>query len=51
MVKATKNKKKLSTASWNVIMPEAGTYAVYISYKSLPNSATDVAYRINALDG
>ena len=51
VVKATKNKKKLSTASWNVIMPEAGTYAVYISYKSLPNSATDVAYRINALDG
>lgn len=51
MVKATKNKKKLSTASWSATMPEAGSYAIYISYKSLENSATDVVYRINAADG
>ncbi len=51
VVKATKNKKKLSTAHWNARMPEAGTYAVYVSYKSLANSATDVVYRINAANG
>ena len=39
MVKAEKDKKKLSTATWDVEMPAAGEYAVCISYKSLPNSA------------
>ncbi len=51
MVKAEKDKKKLSTASWDVDMPEAGEFAVYISYKSLPNSARDVTYTVNSLSG
>jgi len=51
MVKAEKDKKKVSTASWDVEMPEAGEFAVYISYKSLPNSARDVTYTVNSLAG
>ncbi len=51
MVKAEKDKKKLSTATWDVEMPDAGEYALYISYKSLPNSARDVTYTVNSLSG
>jgi len=51
MVKAEKDKKKLSTASWDVELSEAGEYAIYISYKSLSNSASDVVYSINSLQG
>jgi len=51
MVKAEKDKNKLSTAAWDVEMPYAGEYAVYISYKSLPNSARDVTYTVNSLSG
>ena len=51
MVEAEKDKKKLSTASWDVELPEAGEFAVYISYKSLPNSASDVNYTVNSLAG
>ena len=51
MVKAEKDKKKLSTASWDVDMPESGEFALYISYKSLPNSARDVTYTVNSQSG
>lgn len=51
VIDATKDKKKAASASWSADMPEAGSYAVYISYKSLPNSATDVVYTINSLAG
>ena len=40
-----------SYAYWNVNMPERGRYAVYVSYASLPNSATDARYTINHLGG
>ncbi len=49
MIDAEKDKKKEATASWDVDMPEAGTYAIYVSYKSLPNSAHDATYTINSL--
>ena len=51
VVKAEKDKKKVSTAAWDVDMPEAGEFAVYISYKSQPNSARDVTYTVNSLSG
>ena len=51
MVKAEKDKKKLSTASWDAELPYAGEYAIYISYKTLPNSARDVTYTVNSLGG
>lgn len=50
-VKAIKDKKKVSMASWSVDMPEGGTFAIYVSYKSLPNSAKDALYTINSLEG
>ena len=51
MVRGEQDKKKLSTASWDVEMPEAGEFAVYISYKSLLNSARDVTYTVNSMNG
>lgn len=51
MVDAESDKHKLSTASWDVDMPEAGKFAIYVSYKSLPNSAHDATYTINSLNG
>ncbi len=51
MIDAEKDKKKEATAAWDVNMPKAGTYAIYVSYKSLPNSAHDATYTINSLAG
>ncbi len=42
---------KISTASWSANIPKAGEYAVYVSYQTLDNSATDVVYTINAAGG
>ncbi len=50
-VQATADKKKLSTAHWDVTMPQAGDYALYISYKTLPNSVRDAHYTVNSLAG
>lgn len=38
-----KNGKKESMAQWIPTIPQTGEYAVYVSYKTLPNS-TDAAY-------
>lgn len=51
MVKATKNKDKITTASWSVEVPKTDDYAVYISYKTLPASVTDVVYTVNSMAG
>lgn len=51
MVQATKDKNSVSYATYDVEMPEAGNFALYISYKSLPNSAKDVKYTVNSLGG
>ena len=45
------NNNKLAQATWDVEMPQAGTFAIYVSYKSLPNSAHDATYTINSLEG
>lgn len=50
MAKTTKDKKKVSTAHWDVDVPAAGDYAIYVSYKTLPASAHDALYTINSLD-
>ena len=50
-VKAIKDKKKVSTAAWSVDVAEAGTYALYVSYKTLPKSVGDALYTIHSLDG
>ncbi|MDE5840860.1 MAG: hypothetical protein K2H49_08065, partial [Muribaculaceae bacterium] len=36
-----------STASWIADIPESRDYAIYVSYKSLPNSSEDARYTIN----
>lgn len=50
-VAVARDKKKLSTAHWDIDMPEAGEYALYISYKTLPNSVKDAHYTINSAAG
>ena len=50
-VKSTTDKKNISTAHWDADVPFAGEFAIYISYKSLPNSANDALYTVNSLAG
>lgn len=50
-VRTVKSSKKASTASWYADFKKAGSYAVYISYASLPNSARDARYTVNSLAG
>lgn len=42
---------KESVAAWYPDIPEDGEYAVYVSYKSLPNSTTDARYTVNYSGG
>lgn len=42
---------KPSIAAWYADIPEDGEYAVYVSYKSLPNSTTDAHYTVNYSGG
>lgn len=42
---------KPSIAAWYADIPEDGEYAVYISYKSLPNSTEDARYSVNYSGG
>ena len=51
LVETETDNNKLAHASWDVEMPEAGTFAIYVSYKSLPNSAHDATYTVNSLEG
>lgn len=50
-VKTSKNKTKVSTATWDAEVPADGDYAVYVSYATLPNSVSDVIYTINSQSG
>lgn len=40
-----------SVAAWYADIPEDGEYAVYVSYKSLPNSVKDARYTVNYSGG
>ncbi len=42
---------KPSVAAWYADIPEEGEYAVYVSYKSLPNSTEDARYTVNYSGG
>lgn len=48
---ATQKGGKPSMAAWYADIPEDGEYAVYVSYKSLPNSTTDAHYTVNYSGG
>ena len=47
----TVKKGQPSVAAWYADIPEDGEYAVYVSYKSLPNSTTDARYTVNYSGG
>lgn len=49
-VDATKG-SRLSTASWTAEIPADGSYAVYVSYATLPNSAPDALYTVHSASG
>ena len=40
-----------SLAAWYADIPEDGEYAVYVSYKTLPNSTSDARYTVNYSGG
>ncbi|MCM1368959.1 MAG: xanthan lyase [Candidatus Amulumruptor caecigallinarius] len=40
-----------AVAAWYADIPEDGEYAVYVSYKTLPNSTTDARYTVNYSGG
>lgn len=42
----TIKKGAISTAEWTPVIPQAGQYAVYISYKTLNNSTEDALYTV-----
>ena len=45
-ISSVSNKKKASLAEWKPNIPEAGEYAVYVSYKSLENSTQEAHYTV-----
>ncbi len=44
MTESVTGRKTLSTVVWRPVIPEEGDYAVYVSYKTLPNSIDDAHY-------
>lgn len=46
MIDATSNGKQLSTSLWQPNISEEGEYAVYVSYKTMPNSIPDAVYTV-----
>lgn len=47
----TLKKGEASTATWIPEIPVAGEYAVYVSYKTLPNSTDDALYTVHHKGG
>ena len=43
--------KNASTASWSADIPEAGSYAVYVSYATLPESTEKPLYTVHTAGG
>ena len=48
---ATQKGGNPSIAAWYADIPEDGEYAVYVSYKTLPNSTKDARYTVNYSGG
>ena len=44
-------KSGVASTEWRPEIPERGSYAVYVSYKSLPNSTSSACYTVNHLGG
>ncbi len=50
-IKTVTDADKASLAKWSANIPKNGDYAVYVSYQSLKNSATDATYTIHTTSG
>lgn len=50
-IEAINSKSNISTAEYNATIPKAGTYTIYVSYATLPNSCNAVKYTVNSLQG
>jgi len=50
-VQATAHATQVSYAQWMPDIPEAGRYAVYVSYQTLPNSVSDARYVVHHKGG
>lgn len=50
-IQSTEKEQNASFATYDANMPQAGNYAIYISYKSLPKSSDHVTYQVNSLAG
>lgn len=50
-VPTVKSASKQSIAAWYADIPKDGEYAVYVSYKTLPNSTKDAHYTVNYSGG
>ena len=46
MIEATRSKSKLSTVTYQPNIPEAGRYAVYVSYQTVDKSVSDAHYTV-----
>ena len=47
VVKSATVEKHQSTATWSAKFEESGDYAIYVSYKSLPNSTNSALYTVH----
>ncbi len=50
-VETTSHADKASSVTYSAPIAKAGTYAVYVSYQTLPKSATDARYTVHAANG
>ena len=46
MVKSQSSNTKVATITWLPVIPADGDYAVYVSYKTMPNSVSDAKYTV-----
>ena len=51
MATTVKKANECSTVTWTPDIPEDGDYAVYVSYKTLPQSASDARYTVRHKGG
>ena len=51
VVKTTTDAARATTAQWSATFEKGGEYTVYVSYRSLPNSATDALYTVHHAGG
>lgn len=51
MTRTVGGRKSITEAQWNAEIPQRGTYTVYVSYASMPESTSTAFYTVNSLRG